>query len=348
MRVSRPFPLLTAAVLVTVLGLAPSPASGQDLGGLIDEVGRPYAERYLQPLADALGADMNAGLFHTARIGGGLLPLVDVYAGVKLMGTLVTNEDKTFDLTYETEQTFRAADGNRYTVPVMFEIRDGPTVFGDRNPGTLTAEVNETVSSGPDGQPGTPDDVVIDTTASFDVLPGLVGTPIALWIVPQIGIGSLAGTDLVVRYLPRVGHDKYGSIAFAGVGVRHSISQYIPLFPISVSGQFMWQRLSVEDASDDEIFAASAWAANVAASKTLLVLTVYGGLQVERSNVRVDYTFEPQQSDLPGQTVAFDLTGENSFRVIAGLSFGLGPFLVNADAAVGSRTVVSTGVGLAL
>lgn len=345
---------LRNVILILLLALAtsllPPTASGQeqDLGGLIDEVGEAYAGPYLQPLADALGADLNAGLFHTASVGGGMLPLVDLYVGAKVMGTLITDADKTFDLSYRTEQVFRASDGNRYTVPVTFEIVNGPTVFGDESRGTATAHVNETVNPGPDGQSGTADDVVIDTTATFDVLPGLVDTPIAPFIVPQIGVGSIAGTDLVFRYLPRIGNDEYGTIGLVGIGVRHSLSQYVPLSPVSLTAQVMWQKLSIEDDSENEIFAASAWAANVAVSKSLLVLTVYGGLQVERSSIDIDYTFEPEDPDLPSRTVAFGLTGDNKVRVLAGLTFGLGPLAVNADAAVGNRTVVSAGVGLSL
>lgn len=339
---------LLCAAFMAVRATAPSPAAAQELGDLIDDVGVSYAELYLQPLADGLGADMNAGLFHTARIGGGLLPLVDVYVGAKIMGTLISGDDKTFDLAYTSEQVFRAPDGQRYIVPVTFQITDAPTVFGDTEPGTATASINETVSPGPDGQSGTADDVVIDTTATFRILPGLIDTPIAPFIVPQIGIGSIAGTDLVLRYLPRVGHDDFGTVGLLGVGVRHSISQYIPLFPVQLSGQLMWQRLSIEDQADDEIFAASAWAASIAASKTLLVLTVYGGVQIEGSRIDVDYTFVPDDPELPSRNVAFDLTGDNSFRMLGGVAVGLGPIVINADAAVGNRTVISAGVGLSL
>ncbi|MEX0821302.1 MAG: DUF6588 family protein [Rhodothermales bacterium] len=340
-------PFLLIALLCSA-SLLPNDTEAQDLGELVDGVGRSYAELYMQPLADGLGADLNSGLFHTARIGGGLLPLVDLYVGAKVMGALVTDADKTFDLSYRTEQVFRASDGRRYTVPVTFEIANGPTVFGRREPGTATVSINETVSNGPDGVRGTSDDVVIDTTATFDVLPGLIDTPVAPLIVPQFGFGSIAGTDLVVRYLPRIGHDEFGSIGLIGVGVRHSISQYLPLLPVNVTGQFMWQKLSIENQADDEIFSASAWAANIAASRRLLILTVYGGLQMEGSSVDIDYTFEPEDPDLPSQSVAFDLTGDNTFRVLGGIALGLGPIVINADAAVGQRSVFSAGVGLSL
>lgn len=343
----RKYVLLRLTSLFVGIGLLPTPASGQDLGELIEGVGSAYSELYLQPLADALGADMNAGLFHTARIGGGLLPLVDVYVGARLMGTFISDDDKTFDLTYDTEQVFRASDGQEYVVPLTFQIVDGPTFFGDGSPGMVTADVHETVSPGPDGRNGTSDDVTIDTTAAFDLLPGLTGTPIAPLIVPHVGVGSIAGTDLVLRYLPRVGLGDYGSVGLVGVGVRHSVSQYLPLLPISLSGQIMWQKLSIEAPEQDEIFAASAWAANVAVSKSLLLLTVYGGLQIERSSIDVNYTLLPNEPQL-SRSIAFGLRGDNAVRLIAGAAFGLGPFVVNIDGAIGNRIVVAAGVGLSL
>lgn len=342
-----PLKLLTA-VLTCVVVLTPRASLSQELGELIDGVGSAYAELYLQPLVDGLGADMNSGLFHTAEVGGGLLPMVDIYVGAKVMGMLVQDADKTMDLSYVTERRFRASDGLRYTVPITFEIVNGPTVFGDTEPGQVTAVVDERVNDGPDGLPGTADDVVIDTSATFDVLPGLIDVPIAPFAVPQVGIGSLFGTDILVRYLPRISDDDFGSIGMRGIGVRHSVSQYLPLFPVDVAAQVMWQELSIQDQSDDDIFTASAFAANVAVSKSLLILTVYAGLQVERSSVSVDYTLFSDDPDLADQSVQFDLTGENRYRLLGGLAFGLGPLVVNADAAVGNRTIVSAGVGLSL
>lgn len=55
--------------------------------------------------------------------------------------------------------------------------------------------------------------------------------------VPQLEIGALAGTELLVRYIPPVVFDQnIGRFSFWGIGLRHSISQYLrdPLFDIAV------------------------------------------------------------------------------------------------------------------
>lgn len=334
-------------ITVFLFAAVATPGRAQELGELIEDVGRAYSEPYLQPMVNALGVDMNTGLFHSASVGGGLLPLVDVYVGAKVMGAFVPDADRTLSLVYQTERTIEWHDGNEYTVPLSVNIDEAPTVFGDESPGVATVPIDY-LHPGPDNVEGTADDVPIDTTLSFEVLPGLIETPIVPFIVPQIGLGSFMGTDLTIRYLPKIGFQDYGSVGFTGIGVRHSISQYIPLFPISLSAQVMWQKLSIDDVDDNEIFSASALAGNVVASKSLLVLTVYGGLQVERSSVDIEYTFDPEVEGVSPQQIEFGLTGDNNFRAVAGLALNLGPMLVNVDAGVGNTTVVSGGVGISL
>lgn len=333
-------------ITVFLLAATAIPGRAQELGELIEGVGRAYSEPYLQPMVNALGIDMNTGLFHSARVGGGLLPLVDVYVGAKVMGAFLPDDDRTLSVVYETELPVDF-EGETYIVPTTINIDEAPTVFGDDSPGVVQVNVDYT-HPGPDDMQGTPDDVPIDTTTTFELLPGLVDTPIVPFIVPQIGLGSFMGTDVTIRYLPQIGFQDYGSVGFTGFGVRHSISQYIPLFPISLSAQVMWQKMSIEDDEDNEIFAASALAGNVVASKSLLLLTVYGGLQVERSSVDVEYTFDPEVEGVAPQQIEFDLTGDNNFRAVAGFALNLGPMLVNFDAGVGNTTVVSGGVGVSL
>lgn len=335
-----------AVILLITLAAPVRAQEGEELADLLSEVGGAYSEPYLQPLANALGADMNTGLFHTASIGGGMLPLVDVYVGVKAMAGFVPSSSRTMSLVYETERTFEVA-GDEYVIPVTFEINDAPTVFGETTRGQASTHVLQTLD-GPDGMPGTEDDVVLDSTFTLDVLPGLIDTPVAPFLVPHFGIGSFMGTDLTFRYLPRIGYQDYGSIGMFGMGVRHSISQYLPLFPVDLSTQVMWQKLSIQDGENDEVFTASAIAGNVVASKSLMVLTVYGGLQAERSSIDIAYTFDSDVAQVGGQQIEFGLKGNNVVRAVFGAALNMGPMLVNVDAAVGSTRIISTGVGISL
>ena len=335
-------------VVLGIVFLAPRPAFSQQLPDVIVDAGAEYAELYLQPVVNAFGADINGGLIHTAKVGGGALPF-DLFLGIKVMGALIPDIDRTLNIAYETPYVFHAPDGNQYNLPVTFQINDGPTVFGDTSPGIVTGNIRQTVHPGADGLDNTPDDIVIDSTLSFNVLPGLYDGSIAPLAVPQLGIGSLAGTDLIVRYLPRVRHENYGHLEFVGIGLRHSVDRYIPSLPFRIAGHFMMQRLLITSNASEEILVASSLAAGIAVSKTFVFLTLYAGIQTEETTVAVDYTFGEELSEIEGENISFELTGDTTLRGMAGASLKLGPFLVNVEASQGNnRTVLAAGVGLAL
>ncbi len=341
---------LLRIALRIVLGIALAaarPAFSQQLGEIIEEVGADYAELYLQPLVNAFGADINSGLIHTARVGGGTLP-VDLFIGVKVTGALVPDIDRTLDIAYETSYPFVAPNGARYALPVIFRIDDGPTVFGDKSPGVVTGRIRQTVHPGLDGLEDTPDDVVIDSTITFNVLPGLYDGPIAPVAIPHLAIGSLAGTDVVFRYFPRVRHENYGYLEFVGAGLRHSVDRYIPSLPFRISGHFMMQRLLITNTDKEEILKASTVVAGGAISKTFVFLTLYGGVQAEETLVEVNYTFGDELSVVEGHNISFDLAGDTTLRGLLGLSLKLGPILVNVEGSRGNhRTVLTAGVGVA-
>ncbi|HEX7070554.1 MAG TPA: DUF6588 family protein, partial [Rhodothermales bacterium] len=187
---------LTLILLLATMVVGARQSNAQGLEETLRGVGQAYAEAYVQPLVNAFGADINSGLFHTAKVGGGIVPVVDLYLGVKIFGAIVPMDDRTMDLTYVSPQVFTGPDGERYTVDVTYNITGAPTVFGDTDtPGVIVASINETVGAGPDGQTGTTDDIVINEQSSLELAPGLMEAEIAPLVIPQAGIGSLFGTD---------------------------------------------------------------------------------------------------------------------------------------------------------
>ena len=339
---------LTYRIIVVVAAMAATglQARAQDLGETLQGVGVAYAEAYVQPLVNAFGADMNSGLFHSAKIGGGMLPLVDLYVGVKVFGALVPADDKTLDLSYTTPQVFTGPDGIDYTLDVTYQINDAPTVFGDSDPGVAVASVSEVVAPGPDGQFGTADDIEINEQAQLNLAPGVIETSIVPLIVPHIQIGSAFGTDVMIRYLPRIKSADLGSVGLFGFGVRHSISQYVPLLPIDLAAQVSFQNLGLMDSDDNEVVDASMWALSVMAGKSFFIASVYGGLQLESANVDVSYTFVDPEGILPNEEIDFSMTGSNRIRALAGVAVHLSPLTLNVDYSVGSVSVISAGLGL--
>lgn len=320
--------------LLTLALLSAAPAQAQDaddLGDALNSIGQQYAENYTQPVTDAFGANMNAGLFRTAEVGGeGVIPVVDVYVGVAAMGALTSGSKTAFQLNQDQVQT----DEGR-TLTITYPDGDLPTVFGEE-----TSPGNAVIS---DEDPLTPDETV-------ELPPGLLNTPIAPLAVPQIGAGTVMGTDAQLRFLPETSISDYGSVSLFGLSVRHSLSQYIPLSPVNLAVQGTWQTLSVSGTEDSnnpgEIVEASGWTLNAQISKSIPVapITFYGGLQYEQFGVDVEYIF--QTEEVGTSTIAFNQDAANNVRALAGVSFTLAILNINVDYALSSTNTVSAGVGL--
>jgi hypothetical protein len=341
-RATRQAAALVGLLLIGAIAGAPARAqSSGTFGETLQRVGEDYAERYAAPVVDAAGAGLNSGLFHTAGVGNGLVPGVDLYLSVKAFGTQVPDADRSLSLRYQTQESITLSDGRQCTSrgDVTYEIDGAPTAFGERDPGTVSAE----------GIFECDDGTVVDSSATLDLLPGVFDSGIAPLAVPQAGVGlPLTGTHVMVRYLPNIRYRDYGTVGFIGGGVRQEVGRFLPFMPLDVSVYGFYQSLTI--AGEDDVDAsvdASAVAGGLSVSKTVLLFTFYGGLQAERTTADLNYTFEPT-GDLAPQNIGTSFTGANTVRALAGVSVGLGPVVLSADLSQGQRSVVSAGLGLSL
>ena len=175
---------------------------------------------------------------------------------------------------------------------------------------------------------------------------GFLGYPSGLdvttvpMIFPQIS-ASVLGTELMLRYLPEleVGDE---SLSLFGFGLKHSISQYIPLAPVDIAVQFLYNTFTVTDIVD-----VSNIAFNAHASKSFGVFTAYGGLQYESTGVDFEYTYTDPNNINPGlddETISVSVDGENNFRFTVGAMVRLAVLALNVDYSLGSQGVFSTGL----
>jgi hypothetical protein len=158
-------------------------------------------------------------------------------------------------------------------------------------------------------------------------------------VLPQITIGDFYGTQATLRYAPIPKMGDFPKVDLFGIGVRHNISQYFVEFPVSVSAGFFYQTLSVGDIMDINTFNFGAQV-----SKSFSVLTLYGGLQYEKANVELGYTYTGPGAT-PDSRVSVEFEGKNTFRGTAGFSLNLAVFHLNADINVGNVTLASAGIG---
>lgn len=230
--------------------------------------------------------------------------------------------------------------GQTFRVPTTFTTKNAPTIFGSKTAGSATFNIDTTING-----------THLSESGSVNTIGGVLQTSIAPIPIPQIGLGSIFGTDAFVRFLPKIKISNYGSLQLFGWGLRHDVGQYIPLIPIDIAVQIAFQNFSIKDSTGSNLLKSSAFAANVEVSKTFAVLTLYGGLQVESSKVDVDYSYLPNASVYSNPQpipVSFSITGKDTFRAILGFNLGLGPILINADYSIASISVVSAGFGFSI
>ncbi|MFC2130743.1 DUF6588 family protein [Bacteroidota bacterium] len=154
-----------------------------------------------------------------------------------------------------------------------------------------------------------PDDIKDSLSGIFEGFPDLFNLPEGggldyfYAVVPQVEIGALFGTELLLRGLPPVnmGED-IGDFAFWGIGLKHSISQYFNegdepeqrYFDMAVQvvyqGTFLKNSIGVTNA--DLEASANMWDFNIHASKHFEgIIDVYTGISYEMIDITSDYIY---------------------------------------------------------
>ncbi|OFY63962.1 MAG: hypothetical protein A2V64_05740 [Bacteroidetes bacterium RBG_13_43_22] len=241
--------------------------------------GIKFLEAYISPWANAFGAGLNGGWYNTAKphkLGG-----FDVTAGLNV--GFVPAADETFDLS---------------TLGLSTNM----------NPKTGTAP---TIAGPDEGRPTMTYSVSGVTVASFSTPPGTgwkyIPVPTA-----QVGIGLPLGTEIKGRFIPRIPIQE-GDVMLWGVGLMHSIMQYIPgneLLPVdaSIFGGYTKlngnipvslqpgtpQNYSTYNTASfsDQNLSVTVQAFNVSAiaSVNLAVITFYGGLGYTKTSTVMNLT----------------------------------------------------------
>jgi hypothetical protein len=160
-------------------------------------------------------------------------------------------------------------------------------------------------------------------------------------VLPQIS-ASFMGTEVLLRYLPSISLGDEEELSMFGIGLKHSISRYIPLSPVDISVQFLYNSLEITGVMD-----ISAIAFNAHASRSFGLFTLYGGLQYESSTFDLQYTFtDPSNLDplKKGQEIKVSIDGDNNFRGTLGGALKLAVIVLNVDYSLGAQSVLSGGL----
>lgn len=273
----------------------------QDIESYVSKYTSENGKGYLQPLADAFGANLNSGFYHSAKV---KTVGLQVELGLVTMTALIGDDQKTFQAS--TEDLFYPAAN-----------AEAPTIVGSSEGASV------------EGTGGT----------SYEFPPGfdMKMIPIA---APQLSVGSIFGTQAFVRFINVDLGENWGRLNLSGWGIRHSINRYIPLLPVDLAVGFYHQSFTIGDIID-----ANATFLSAQASITRGMLTVYGGLGTESSNLDISYTFEDDDSAEP---VSFELEGSNSVRMTIGLALNMGPLKLYSDFNLASQKVLVIGLSAGL
>ncbi len=155
--------------------------------------------------------------------------------------------------------------------------------------------------------------------------------------VPQVTVGALFGTEATVRFMQMDLGENFKQLKLLGYGVRHSVSQYLSAFPVDLAAAVYMQQFKIGDIVD-----ANAFYYGIQASKKASILTLYGGIGISQSTMKIKYVND--STDDPVE-IAFDLKSDGKMCATAGICFDLGGLYINADYNIGAQNILTAGLG---
>ena len=114
--------------------------------------------------------------------------------------------------------------------------------------------------------------------------------------IPQLEIGSLYGTELLLRFIPPVYMgENIGDFSFWGLGLKHSLSQYFES-PIDIAFQTVYQGTYLNNkvgVTNSELKAlATIWDFNLEFGKRFEdIIDFYAGFSYELLSIKSDFTY---------------------------------------------------------
>ena len=320
-------------LLVLFFSYSVSYSQDDDMGQKLQNIGQSYAIKYLEPFTTGIGMNLNSGFLGGFKPGGySKIPIMPhVWAGIKFCGVVMEDKDKMFNLSYNDKIKVRnPITGQEQYVDATFQVLNAPTVFGDTKPAVATASYTNPYT----GQ---------QETKQQEIVGGLGDSKFVFLFIPQVGVGTILGTDLILRMVPGISVGNYGSFMLFGGSIRHNLGGWIKNMPLDIAVQLGYQNFGIKNNNDAKIISANTMFAGIQFYKTFPIISVYGGVQYENYSVDVNYnyTFNGIKN-----SISFNQKGDNSFRFIGGATITVGPVMFNADANFGSKFVLTTGLGV--
>lgn len=274
-----------------------SPPAGAQLSDNLGALNGDNAKNYLAPLASGLSGTLNTAIFHGASI-----PLAGLQfnVGIQAMGIEFDDGDRLYTPT----------DPAGFTSTSSVQA---PTVIGD--PSAVA-------------QPGAGGTTLFHP-GGFDVSNFMVA-------VPQLTIGSVAGTRAVIRYISLdLGDTELGDFTLWGIGAQHSVSRYFPGLPVNVAAGIFYQNFSISD----DLVEAGALHFNLMASKNFGLFEPYAAVGFDQLDMKSKYT-----STSTGESIEVDFDSETNGHFTIGSSLSLAVLKLYGEFNFAAETGVAAGL----
>jgi len=188
--------LFTAQFLLKPAAFGQIKEIGAMLSGSKDDA-QKLMEAYLKPYTNAFGADLNSAWYNTAKPH----KLLGFDLTASISAAFVPSADKTYDL----------KSLGLSTNPTFTNGTIAPTIAGSKT----------------DVRPSLEYKAGTVTYAKFQT-PNGTGWSIIPAPMFQLGLGLIKETDVTVRLVPTMKLGDFGSVGLWGVGLKHSLKQWIP------------------------------------------------------------------------------------------------------------------------
>lgn len=327
----------------------------QELEETLTKLSGDAVSSYVAPLISAFGSNLNSGWVNGSP--SSKLMGVDVEIKFVGIGSFFSDDAKTFNAAgsfrFTESQVELILNNSGYTSasPGYTAMKNEMLLkeFGVKISGaTVVGKKDDHIKIEFPGQKINGQDV-----GKYELDLGVGGVAADLPLLPsgaiQLGLGTVYGTTLGIRYLPSIDIPDIGKFSYWGLGAMHNPAGYLSqmdMIPVDLSAAFFYQNLTIGD-----LFESSATQFGVYASKTFgagVSVTPYLGLTMESSTTTVSYNYEfdtpagPQKSKL-----ALELEGENAFGVTIGSKFSFGFFNLFVDYKMASTSTVAGGMSFA-
>lgn len=310
--------------------------NGNSFNSTIQSLSSDAAKGYVGPIVSSFGSNLNTGWITKA-------PAPTKFSfGLELkiiaMGTVIDDAQKTFstvgsfNFTESQATDIAASTGTSSGTQTAIKnellshawtlLFSGPTIMGSKDQNVILNFQGQTVQ----GQP------IPDYTLS-----GVSGFLNNLSMFPtatiQLGLGTVYGTDLVIRWFPKVNIKDLGDFSYWGFGFKHNPAVWFPdkQFPVDLALGYFYQDLKV-----GTVFETKAYMFGIYASKTfgtIIAFSPYIGLTTESSTTTINYDFTYDDINGNPQTsnINFQEDGTNSLGFTVGAAFKLAILNLNID-----------------